>query len=174
MHPGVHGAERPEKPAYIMASTGEVVTHGDLDRRSNMGAHYFRSLGLQHGDAIAICMENNRHFLEICWAAHRAGLYYACASSYLTAPEVAYIVNDCEAKLFISSAYKADMAKDMPSEVPHVAHMLMVGDPIDGYSDWDAAIADMPRTPIADEWAPRPSISRQRRSITRLRCATIC
>ena len=152
MHPGVHGAERPEKPAYIMASTGEVVTHGELDRRSNMGAHYFRSLGLQHGDAIAICMENNRHFLEICWAAHRAGLYYACASSYLTAPEVAYIVNDCEAKLFISSAYKADVARDMPTEVPHVKHMLMVGDPIDGYSAWDTAIANMPQTPIADEW----------------------
>ncbi|WP_417515113.1 AMP-binding protein [Minwuia sp.] len=152
MHPGINGAERPDKPAYIMASTGEVVTHGDLDRRSNKGAHYFRSLGLQHGDAIAICMENNRHFLEICWAAHRAGLYYACTSSYLTAPEVAYIVNDCAAQVFISSVAKADVAKDVPVQTPNIHTCLMVGDPIEGFEDWDAAIADMPDTPIADEW----------------------
>jgi len=153
MHPGVHGAERPDKPAYIMASTGEVVTYGDLDRRSNQGAHYFRSLGLNYGDAIAMCMENNRHYLEICWAAHRAGLYYACTSSYLTAPEVAYIVNDSAAQVFISSTAKADVAKDVPGESPNVHTCLMVGDPIDGFLSWDDAIADMPTTPLADEIA---------------------
>lgn len=152
MHPGVHAAERPDKPAFIMTSSGEVVTYRDLDRRSNKGAHFFRSLGLRHGDAIAICMENNRHFLEICWAAHRAGLYYACTSSYLTAPEVAYIVNDCGARLFVSSAYKADVAKDVPAETPKIEHFMMVGEPIPGYRSWDEAIAEMPETPIADEW----------------------
>lgn len=153
MYPGINGAKWPDKPAYIMASTGEVVTHGDLDKRSNKGAHYFRSLGLQYGDAIAMCMENNRHFLEICWAAHRAGLYYACTSSYLTAPEVAYIVNDCEAKVFISSVAKADVAKDVPADSPNLHTCLLVGGEMDGFLDWDAAIADMPDTPIADEIA---------------------
>ena len=152
MHPGVHAAERPDKPAFIMASTGEEVTYDQLNRRSNQGAHFFRSIGLNHGDAIAICMENNRHFLEICWAAHRAGLYYACTSSYLTAPEVAYIVNDCGAQLFLSSVYKADVAKDVPAQTPAVKTCMMVGEPIEGFLDWDKAIAGMPETPIDDEW----------------------
>ncbi|MEC9347566.1 MAG: AMP-binding protein [Pseudomonadota bacterium] len=152
MHPGVHAAERPDKPAFIMASTGETVTYAQLNARSNQGAHYFRSLGLKHGDVIAICMENNRHFLEICWSAHRAGLYYVCISSYLTAPEVAFIINDAGARLFVSSAYKAEVAKDVPAHVPNVTDFMMVGEPIAGFRSWDAAVKDMPVTPIPDEW----------------------
>jgi long-chain acyl-CoA synthetase len=30
-----------------MAGSGEVVTYGQLDARSNQGAHLFRSLGLK-------------------------------------------------------------------------------------------------------------------------------
>lgn len=153
MHPGINGQKFPDKPAFIMASTGEAVTHGELDRRSNKGAHYFRSLGLKTGDSITVFMENNRHFLEICWAAHRAGLYYACTSSYLTAPEVAYIANDCEAQVFISSTAKAEIARDVPKDCAKVHTCLLVGGADGDFLDWDTAIADMPDTPIADEMA---------------------
>ena len=46
MHPSIHAAAMPDKPAYIMAASGETVTYGQLDARSNQGAHLFRSLGL--------------------------------------------------------------------------------------------------------------------------------
>ena len=75
-----------------MAATGETLTYRELDERSNQGAQLFRKLGLKAGDGIAIFMENNIRFLEICWAAQRAGLYYTCISSRLTAGEVEYIV----------------------------------------------------------------------------------
>ena len=53
MHPFHHAAAHPDKPAYIIAETGETVTYGELDARSNQGAHLFRSLGLKAGDGIA-------------------------------------------------------------------------------------------------------------------------
>ena len=89
MYPGIHAKSIPEKPAYVMAASGETVTCGQLDTRSNQGAQLFRSLGLKVGDAIAIMMENNTRFLEICWAAQRSGLIYTTISSRLTAPEAA-------------------------------------------------------------------------------------
>jgi hypothetical protein len=46
MHPGVNGKKFPEKPAIIMAGSGKVITHGELNELSNQGAHLFRSLGL--------------------------------------------------------------------------------------------------------------------------------
>ena len=58
MHPSHHAQTTPDKPAYIMASSGETVTFGELDRRSNQIAHAFRTLGLQHGDTLAIFAEN--------------------------------------------------------------------------------------------------------------------
>lgn len=151
MHPTHNAAERPDKPAFIMASTGEVVTFRQLDERSNQIAHYFRSIGLQVGDSLALCMENNRRYLEICWAAQRAGLYYTCISSYLTAPEVAYIVEDCGATLFITSEAKSDIARELTGQLPNCPNMLMVGTPIDGVDGFDAAVDNMPTTPIADQ-----------------------
>ena len=113
MHPGIHAAEVPDKPAYIMANSGQVVSYRELNEASNRGAQLFRSLGLGLGDNIAIFMENNAAFLQICWAAHRAGLYYTCISSYLMAEEVAYIVGNCGARVFITSEAKAEVAAEL-------------------------------------------------------------
>ncbi len=97
-HPSVHAQNTPDKIAYRMAGSGESLTYRELDRRSNQGAHLFRSLGLQKGDHIALLMENTLAFMEICWAAQRSGLYYTAISRYLTADEIAYIVRDCGAR----------------------------------------------------------------------------
>ena len=48
-------------------------------------------------------MENRLAFMEICWAAQRSGLYYTAISRYLTQDEIAYIVKDCGAKVFITT-----------------------------------------------------------------------
>ena len=82
--PSHHAQTTPDKPAYIMAGSGETVTFGELDRRSNQIAHAFRGLGLQHGDTLAIFAENSPRYFEMCWAAQRAGLYFVCISSRLT------------------------------------------------------------------------------------------
>lgn len=152
MHPGIHAAENPDKAAYIMANSGQIVTYGQLDQGSNQGAQLFRKLGLKMGDNIAIFMENNAAYLQICWAAHRAGLYYTCISSYLTAEEVAFIVGDCEAKVFITSQAKADVAAGMVDLMPGVEARLMVGAAILGFQSYEDAVAGLPNSPIADEF----------------------
>ncbi|MBL6752564.1 MAG: AMP-binding protein, partial [Nevskia sp.] len=58
MHPSIHARTAPDRPAFIMAESGETVTYAQLERRSNQGAQLFRSLGLRRGDGIAILMEN--------------------------------------------------------------------------------------------------------------------
>ncbi|HEX7791930.1 MAG TPA: AMP-binding protein, partial [Afipia sp.] len=75
-HPSIHAQSMPDKVAYQMAGSSAAITYRDLDRRSNQGAHLFRSLGLKQGDHIALLMENTIAFMEICWAAQRSGLYY--------------------------------------------------------------------------------------------------
>ena len=54
--------------------------------------------GLQRLDHYSIFMENNSRYLEACGAGERSGLYYTCVNSYLTADELAYIVNNSESK----------------------------------------------------------------------------
>ncbi len=151
MHPGLIAEKTPDKAAYIMAGSGRAVSYGELDRESNRGAHLFRALGLERGDVIAIFMENNPVYFQLCWAAQRSGLYYVCISSYLTAAEIEYILADSGARVFITSAAKAEAAAELAHRMPGVDHRFMVEGAVAGYQAYEDAIADLPATPIADQ-----------------------
>ena len=109
--------------------------------------------GLERSDHIALYLENNPRFFEICWGAQRAGLVYSAISSRLTAPEVEYIVKDCGAKLFVTSTYLGEKAAELAPLIPEVAHRFMIGGTLPGYRSWEEAVANQPATRIADETA---------------------
>ncbi len=151
MHPGIIAQQMPDKPAYIMADSGITVTFRQLDDASNQGAQLFRQLGLQTGDHIAIMLENHPRFLQICWAAQRAGLYYTAISYRLQVDEVEYIVQDCNAKCFITSLAQKDVAQRLVQQSGALQNAYMLDGVIDGYQSWENAVAQQPATPVADE-----------------------
>jgi len=144
-------AQSPHKPAYIIAETDDVVTYQELEAVANQTAHLFRSLGLQRGDHIAILLENHPRFFQLCWAAQRAGLYYTAISWRLQHAEVEYIVNNCEARVFITSHARADVVRAVIDNTPAVEARYMLDGVIDGFDSFEAAIAEFPETPIADQ-----------------------
>lgn len=151
MHPSQHARTNPDKPAFIMAGSGEVVTYRQLDDRTNQAAQLFRSLGLKLGDHIAIHMENNRHFLEIVWSAQRSGLIYTAISTHLKEEEIAYIVDNCEAKLIVTSSALGELAGNIQQRCPQLQHSFMVNGASAGFDSWEEAIAGQPTESIADE-----------------------
>jgi len=153
VHPSHHARRTPDKPAYIMAGSGETVTYGELDRRSNRYAQFFRSMGLKYQDHIALVMENNARYFELCWGAQRSGLYYTCISSRLTAAETAYIVQDCGAKLVIASEAVRDMAVELAPMLASGVRTFMLGGVAEGWQPLEPLLAAQPDTPIADEIA---------------------
>src|SRR5882757_2561126 len=128
-HPSIHARTQPNKIAYQMAGTGKAISYRELNELSNQGAHLFRSLGLKTGDHVALLMENRLAFMEICWAAQRAGLYYTAISRYLTEEEIAYIVRDCGAKLFITSPACAEKVQGLIKGEPGAPLFFMVDEP---------------------------------------------
>jgi long-chain acyl-CoA synthetase len=152
MHPSHHARTHPDKPAFVMAGSGETVTYRELDERSNQGAQLFRSLGLNIGHGVAIFLENHPRYYEILWAAQRSGLRFTCISSKLTAGEVAYIVGDSGSKVFISSPALAEIAHAVARELSEVK-LFMVSEAQAPFESFEAARAAMPTTPIADEQA---------------------
>lgn len=155
MHPGAHAATQPDKPAYVMASTGRAVTYAELDEEANRLSQLFRAAGLQPGDHMAFCLENHPRFLAIAWGAQYAGLYYTAISSRLTSEEVEYIVNDCGAKVFITSQYKAEVAEHLVDRMPNVSVRLVLDGPLEGYEPYEEVVARYPAEPLADRVAGR-------------------
>jgi acyl-CoA synthetase (AMP-forming)/AMP-acid ligase II len=148
MHPGAHAATNPDKPAVVM-SDGRTLTYAELEARSNQLAHLLRQAGLRRGDHIAFVLENRPELFVVAWAAQRAGLYYTATSTRLTAEELEYIVEDCEAQVLIASAATVAAAADV--EAPKVRLRLLVDGQAEGWEPLEALVADLPTTPIDDE-----------------------
>ncbi|WP_068078432.1 acyl-CoA synthetase [Novosphingobium lentum] len=151
-HPSAHAETRPDRAAVIMAGSGRVVTYRELDEASNRFAHLLRARGLQIGDTVAFCLENEAEFFALCWGAQRAGLVYVAISCRLTAPEIAYIAGDSGAGLLVGSAALATVLDDVARLAPAVPQLRLGGS---GALDLGAALDAMPATPVADERAGR-------------------
>jgi acyl-CoA synthetase (AMP-forming)/AMP-acid ligase II len=151
MHPALIAMRAPDRPAFVMGRTGEQLTYRELDQRANQLAHLFRDRGIRRGGHVAVFLQNHIRYAEIVWAAHISGVRLTPVNSHLTAPEVAYIVNDCGAELVIASAELAAVAGELtPLLDPRVATRLMVGGTRDGWGSFEDAVRDRPVGPIAD------------------------
>ena len=152
MWPGLHAKEHPDKPAYIMASSGLVVTNRELDEGSNRLAHLLKDRGLEFGDHIAIFMDNNAHYLQVAWAAQRSGLYFTPINFHFNADEVAYILENSDAPAVIVSASLGRVVTELLDVMPdRVPTRLVVGGDVDGYERYETAVAAYPAEPLDEE-----------------------
>lgn len=147
-HPCAFARKNPNKPALIMGETGEVITFSELDAKSNQVAHLLRQHGLNIGDKVAICLENHPMYLVLAWGAQRAGLFMTTLPYRLTAPEIAYILQDSGARVMFGSENLAHVLDEVSKVAPTVTEFRFDGH---GIKDLDAALNRMPKTPIADE-----------------------
>ncbi|MEM6703670.1 MAG: AMP-binding protein [Acidobacteriota bacterium] len=150
MYPGTYAQSHPDKPAYIMASTGETVTYAELDRDSMKIAQLFRSRGLEPESGVALFLTNHSSFFKIAWAAQRSALRYTAINYHLTAEEAEYIVRDCGAKALLITGHKPDVARELRERLSDL-HLFSVDGEIEGYEDLDEAIADLPAEPVDEE-----------------------
>ncbi len=153
MYPGDYVESTPNKPAIIMGGTGLTLTYRELEARSTQLARFLRDAGLRRGDHIALFMENQLRFPEVVWAALRSGLYITAINSYLTAPEVAYIVNDCQARALVTSADKSSVVAKLTGEaaIPNATTRLMVDGAIPGFDAYEPAIEAFSSERLPDE-----------------------
>ena len=81
------------------------------------------------------------------------------SSSRLTAPEVAYILEDSGAKALITSHGLRDVAAELVPETGNLMARFMVGGSIDGYDSWEEATAAQPSEPRASISMPTAKVS---------------
>jgi len=104
-------ARAQQSPDWIAAVEPDGTEHraGDLLARVNQITHGLRALGLKPGDGIASVLPNGAAALEVYLAALQAGWYLTPINWHFTAPEMAYILRDCEAKAFFLHERFADV-----------------------------------------------------------------
>ncbi|MCX7620219.1 MAG: AMP-binding protein, partial [Acidimicrobiales bacterium] len=154
MFPGTYAQRTPDKAAYVMGGTGQTISYRELDDDANRLSQLMRATGLEVGRHMAFCLENHPIFYKVAWGAHYAGLYYTAMSSRLTAEEAAYIVNDCGAEVFITSAHKRDAAEALVDKTQKVKLRLMADGTVEGYESFEEIVSRYPAEPL-----PEPRIA---------------
>ena len=87
----------------IIDPDGTEYTGTEILGNANAIANSLRALGLSHGDTVAMVLGNGREVFELYLATCQIGLYLIPVNWHLAAPEVAYILQDAEAKVVVCS-----------------------------------------------------------------------
>jgi acyl-CoA synthetase (AMP-forming)/AMP-acid ligase II len=129
----------PDRPAVIMACSGEVLTYRELHERSMRLAQLFAANGLAEGDRVAILAENHIRYCEVYWAAMLAGLYITGVNWHLTAAEASYIVTNSGAQALVTTTALAGNAARMLPELAGCPVRLIIDSPAASEADSAAA-----------------------------------
>ena len=112
-------------PAHtaVIEPSGNRVSAGEVLASANQVVHGLRALGLRPRDAIAAVLPNSLEAYEIFLGMQQAGWYLTPINFHLVGPEIAYILQDCEAKAFIAHERfaAACMAGAGEAGIPHSA-----------------------------------------------------
>lgn len=142
-------AQRNPESLSVVAPDGKEWTRGELYAKSNRIANGLTELGLKTGDSVAIMLPNCAEFLAISIATAQKGFYLVPINWHLATEEVAYIISDSGAKVFISHEIVSDVATACLQTLKlDKSHAFAVGK-IAGFSDFEAlgenASEDLPK-----------------------------
>lgn len=151
-HPRQVAETSPDKLALVFADSGEQLSYRELVARADACAQLFAGAGLAEGDTVAIWLENHIRFPELCWAAKNSGLIYTCIPGGATVDDAAYIIENCDASLLVTSRALAERACEVALQLARreiQPVLLMVDGAVAPFEDYDTKLACCPSTPIS-------------------------
>ncbi len=111
-----HFARNDPAKLALVDPSGREWSRGELLAAVNRLAHGLRAAGLGPGDCLATVVPNGAEMLQLYLAAFQSGLYLTPINHHLTAPEVAYILKDSEARVFVGAERFAEACRDAAAE----------------------------------------------------------
>ncbi len=130
----------------LVTPSGEEVSAGDLLARVNQVSRGLRALGLGKGDGVAILLGNDRAWIELALATSQIGLYLTPINYHLIGAEAAYILQDCEAKVFVADEAYAPAAIQAAKEASFDKTRMFSPGKIDGFRPYEELYRGQPDT----------------------------
>jgi len=143
-----HAAQVPDRLA-VSSDKGDR-SFSELNAQANRLVTVLRSAGLRPGDGVALLCINRPEFVETVLACQRAGFRMTPVNWHLTPAEVAYIVDNCEARALIADTRLAPSAMQAAAAASGLRIQLAVGGPIRDFASYDTLVAREPADNIQD------------------------
>ncbi len=130
----------------VIEPDGRKISAGALLGAANQVVHALRARGLQRGDTLAAVLGNEVAMLELFLAAWQAGLYLTPINGHLTGPEIAYILEDCEAKVVVCDERSAEATRRAAAAVGFPEGACFATGDVPGFASYAALKAGQPET----------------------------
>jgi crotonobetaine/carnitine-CoA ligase len=118
---------QPDRPAVRDAS-GELDYIGLLERTAVAGGA-LAELGVGRGDPVLLMLENNLEHVLAWFGASWIGALEVPVNTALMAPQLAFIANDCEAKVLVIEEQYLPRLREVAADLPHLRHVVVRGNP---------------------------------------------
>lgn len=148
-HPRAWAQTQPDKSALIIADTGESISYAQLVDRADRGAQLIQGLGIGEGDTIALFLENHVRYAELIWAAKNSGVTYVCISSQSSVEDAAYIVENSDAKLLISSRRLSSVARPVAQRCGQGLAYLMLDGAEAPFQSYETLLSEQAPLPLS-------------------------
>ena len=112
----------------------------EVNERANQIARLLREQGYQEGDGIALLCGNRPEFIEVRFAAHRIGARLTTVNWHLSAEEIAYIVDDCDAVALFADVRSAEATTASLKQADKLKVKLAIGGEIEGCENYAAVL----------------------------------
>jgi acyl-CoA synthetase (AMP-forming)/AMP-acid ligase II len=114
-----------DKPYLLFAEDDTQLTYAQLWEGCQQVAQRYQSLSLGHGDTVALLLPNIPGFVLAYWGAMTLGAIACPINTLLTAPEVAYIVNHCEATVLVTTPEFSAIVEQLQPLCPTLKHVVL-------------------------------------------------
>lgn len=140
--------ERPEQIA-VYDPDGTSHTYEKVNLWANRLARFLRENGAEPGDSLALICTNRAEFIEVWAATQRTGLRITPINWHLTADEIDYIIQDCEARYVIGDTRVPNL-KDVSTYNGRVEACLSIGGSVGGFADFHETLSGFDGADIED------------------------
>ncbi|MFF4402115.1 AMP-binding protein [Streptomyces sp. NPDC001480] len=122
-----HAEHRPGQTAFRDARRS--VTYAELDRRTARLAGHLAELGLERGARAVIYLPNRVETVESYLAITRAGAVGVPLNPQSTDAELAYLLDDCGARMVIAGAAQLPQVRRLLADRPQIAVVVVSDSP---------------------------------------------
>ena len=106
-----HAGRGPNRTALFLADG--KLSYGRLLKKVDTLARFLEISGIGKGDRVAIFMQNSKEFVISLFAITKLGAVAVPVNTFLKSEEVAYILNDCGARMLMASAEQAKVVEPL-------------------------------------------------------------
>ncbi|MBT4638788.1 MAG: long-chain-fatty-acid--CoA ligase [Deltaproteobacteria bacterium] len=126
----------------VMRYQDKDMSYRELNLRVNRLAGSMLKMGIRQGDRIAILAANSNAYLEVCLACGKIGVVFIPLNARLKGDELKYIIKHGKAKALFTIPPFVELVASMKGELPIVEHFICIGQPAEGYGDYEALLSE--------------------------------